>query len=127
MFQSFTVILTLAAIFSYIVIHLLHFKSAFLILGLLAILIVLIARIISVSLPFSLLKHPEHHTFSTIAVLSWGGLRGGISVALVLSLDEALSKDVLLFVTYTVVLFSIIVQGLSLRKVVKVLKMGKAS
>ncbi|MFT4972460.1 MAG: CPA1 family monovalent cation:H+ antiporter, partial [Saprospiraceae bacterium] len=69
-----------------------------------------------------LLKHPKENSVSTISVLTWGGLRGGISVALALSLSEELSSDILIFVTYTIVLFSIIIQGLSLGRVVKFFK-----
>jgi len=101
-----------------LIIHLLHFESEYLILGLIVILIVLFARFISVLIPFSLLKHPKEKTLSTVSVLAWGGLRGGISVALALSLREELSREILIFITYCVVLFSIIVQGLSIKKVV---------
>lgn len=105
-----------------LVIHTLTFNSSYLLLGFFAIIIVLMARFIAVGLPYSLLKHKEHHPVRTIAMLTWGGLRGGISVALALSLSEGLSGDLIVFITYTVVVFSIIVQGLSLKKVVKKLK-----
>jgi CPA1 family monovalent cation:H+ antiporter len=55
----------------------------------------------------------------TIAILTWGGLRGGISIALALSLSDEQSGDLILHITYIIVLFSIIVQGLSIGKVVK--------
>jgi CPA1 family monovalent cation:H+ antiporter len=55
----------------------------------------------------------------TIPVLTWGGLRGGISVALALSIPEVAEKSVILAATYAVVLFTIIVQGLSLRALVE--------
>jgi monovalent cation:H+ antiporter, CPA1 family len=51
-------------------------------------------------------------------VLTWGGLRGGISIALALSLPEVAEKPPLLAATYAVVVFTIVVQGLSLRAVV---------
>lgn len=101
-----------------LLVHLLPFQPIYLLLGILGIVIVLIGRIISVSIPYSLLKH-SGDSLKTIAILSWGGLRGGISVALALSLSEEASGEVLLFITYVIVLFSIIVQGLSLAKVVK--------
>ena len=107
-----------------LVIHLLKFESNFLWLGLLCIFIVLIARFVSVFLPFSLLKHKDSSFYKIVSVMSWGGLRGGISVALALSLEEAYSKDLILFITYLIVLFSIIVQGLSLGKLVKKMKLG---
>ena len=107
-----------------LVIHLLSVEPIYFLLGFLTILIVLVARFVSISLPFSLLKHEDGKTLKTISILTWGGLRGGISVALALSLEESMSKEILLFLTYAVVLFSIIVQGLTLGKVVKGLKMG---
>ncbi|MEP1488344.1 MAG: sodium:proton antiporter [Algibacter sp.] len=100
-------------------IHLLNFNTGYIMLGLLAILIVLLVRFISVFLPYSLLKHEEKKPIKTIAILTWGGLRGGISIALALSLSNALSGDLILHITYIIVLFSIIVQGLSIGKVVK--------
>ena len=100
-------------------IHLLNFNTNYILLGILAIIIVLLARFISVFLPYSLLKHEEKKPIKTIAILTWGGLRGGISIALALSLSKALSGDLILHITYVIVLFSIIVQGLSIGKVVK--------
>ena len=100
-------------------IHLLEFTTGYIILGILAIVIVLFARFISVLLPYSLLKHEEEKPIKTIAILTWGGLRGGISIALALSLSQELSGDLILHITYIIVLFSIIVQGLSIGKVVK--------
>ncbi|MFT6126898.1 MAG: CPA1 family monovalent cation:H+ antiporter [Patiriisocius sp.] len=99
--------------------HLLDFNTGYILLGVLAIVVVLIARFISVFLPYSLLKHEEEKPIKTIAILTWGGLRGGISIALALSLTKNLSGDLILHITYIIVLFSIIVQGLSIGKVVK--------
>ena len=56
-----------------------------------------------------------------LKILTWAGLRGGISIALVLSLPESEIRDSLLVVTYVIVVFSIIVQGLTIEKVVKYL------
>jgi len=100
-------------------IHLLEFNTSYILLGVLAILIVLLSRFISVFLPYSLLKHEEEKPIKTITILTWGGLRGGISIALALSLSEELSGDLILHITYIIVLFSIIVQGLSIGRVVK--------
>ncbi len=100
-------------------IHLLHFDAKHLILGILTIGIVLIARFVSVFLPYSLLKHSESSPIKTVTILTWGGLRGGISIALALSLLDTSYADLILYITYTVVLFSIIVQGLSIGKLVK--------
>ncbi len=101
-----------------LVIHLLKFDLSHLILGSIAILIVLISRFISVFIPYSLLKHTENSPIKTVTILSWGGLRGGISIALALSLADNPSSEIILYITYVVVLFSIIVQGLSIGKLV---------
>jgi CPA1 family monovalent cation:H+ antiporter len=99
--------------------HLLEFNKTYLLLGIITIVIVLFARVVSVSLPYSLLKHEESAPINTIAILSWGGLRGGISIALALSLSDAISGELILYITYVVVLFSIIAQGLSIGTFVK--------
>jgi len=108
-----------------LVIHLLHFKTSYIFLGIGSILIVLIARFVSVFLPFSLLKHDTKSIMKTVTILTIGGLRGGISIALALSLSEDYSKEPILFITYAVVLFSIVVQGLNLGRVVKKLNLSK--
>ncbi|PHR22811.1 MAG: sodium:proton antiporter [Fluviicola sp.] len=101
--------------------HLLDFNGKYLILGLIAIIIVLFSRFVSVIIPFSLLKHKDGSTMKTVSLLSWGGLRGGISLALALSIPvvDGEVNEVLLFITYTVVLFSVVVQGLSIGQLVK--------
>lgn len=86
--------------------------------ALLAIPIVLLARTISVSLPIFLLSFRGRFTRGALPVLVWGGLRGGISVALAFSLPENQWKPLVLAVTYSVVVFSIVVQGLTIRAVV---------
>jgi len=86
---------------------------------LLAIPLVLAARFISVATPMGLLRIREKFTVGAVRVLTWGGLRGGISVALALSLPAGAEKDAILVITYGVVIFSIIVQGLSVGWVVK--------
>ena len=93
-------------------------QSAF-IAGIILIPSLLLIRFLSVILPMSLLK--KFRTFSPGAakILTWGGLRGGISVALVLSLPLGEMRDFLLLVTYCIVMFSILVQGLTIGKVAK--------
>ena len=88
-------------------------------LSLLAIPIVLLARFISVSIPVSILKVRFQFSPGVIKILTWGGLRGGISVALVLSLPADEVRQYLLPMTYSVVVFAMLVQALTLGHVVK--------
>ena len=84
-----------------------------------AILLVLLARFAAVALPVWMLSRWTVFVPGTIPVLTWGGLRGGISVALALSIPEVDEKPTILAATYYVVLFTLIVQGLSLRRLVE--------
>ncbi len=85
----------------------------------LAVPVVLLARLLSVAVPLTVLRLRRSFTRGAVSVLTWGGLRGGISVALALSLPPAPEKEILLAATYTVVVFSIVVQGLTLRRVIE--------
>jgi Na+:H+ antiporter len=87
--------------------------------GLAVVGIVLLARLISVSVPISVLRLRKEFTPGAVRILTWAGLRGGISVALVLSLPPIPEKPLLITWTYVVVLFSILVQGLTIRKVLQ--------
>ncbi len=91
-------------------------------LALAAIPIVLAARLLAVSIPIGLLSIRKQFTDGTIRMLTWGGLRGGISVALALSLPDTLYKDAILTATYVVVVFSILVQGLTMEHMVGTIK-----
>lgn len=91
--------------------------TSYTIIGLICIVIVLIARFISIYIPVLLIPFKNKFSNGTIKVLVWGGLRGGVSIALVLSMDEGPYKAILVAVTYFVVVFSIIVQGLTVGKV----------
>jgi CPA1 family monovalent cation:H+ antiporter len=87
--------------------------------GLIAIPVVLLARFTGVSLPISLMKFKREFTPNAIKVLTWGGLRGGISVALALSLPPSPQRELILMMTYVVVVFSILIQGLTIGKLVQ--------
>ena len=86
--------------------------------GLLAIPIVLLARLVCVGTPIQLMKLWRTFTQGAVKILTWGGLRGGISVALALSIPAGPERDLILPVTYTVVVFSILVQGLTIGRLV---------
>lgn len=88
--------------------------------GLIAIPVLLIARFISVGLPIGLTRlfHPMEK--GTVRLLTWGSLRGGISIAMALSLPFGAERDTILAMTYIVVVFSILVQGLTFPKLVEV-------
>lgn len=98
---------------------LLHFKTTFLWVAALAIPLVLLARLVSVSLPA--LVPGLRHDFppKVVIALTWGGLRGGISIALALSLPDVPWRDAIITVTYTVVVFSILVQGLTVVRILR--------
>ncbi|TDQ07397.1 cation:proton antiporter [Pedobacter metabolipauper] len=94
------------------------FYSAYWLISLLAIVFVLVARAISITLPSILLARTLELPYKRIGIIIWAGLRGGISVALALSLPESEFKPMIVSVSYVIVIFSIIVQGLTLNKVV---------
>jgi len=87
--------------------------------GLIIIGIVLIARFVSVWLPISIIGLRNRFPRGVVRILTWAGLRGGISVALALSLPPSPERDLILTSTYTVVLFSILVQGMTIKKVLR--------
>lgn len=87
--------------------------------GLISIIIVLVARFISVVIPITFLKNKKTFEKHAVLILTWGGLRGGLSVALALSLPKNMFSEVFVSVTYIIVLFSIIVQGLTIGKFAK--------
>ncbi|TDD97017.1 cation:proton antiporter [Flavobacterium cellulosilyticum] len=82
----------------------------------------LVIRYVSIFIPSILIRLKEKITRKTILILTWGGLRGGISIALALSIPTELGKDIWVTITYIIVCFSILVQGLTIGKVVNRLK-----
>jgi len=95
------------------------FESQWLIAGVLLILVVILVRVVSVGLPIQLIRLKAKLAPNLVKILVWGGLRGGISVALALSLPDGESRDLVLFITYVIVVFSIVVQGLTIGPFIK--------
>lgn len=102
------------------------FTPGLLWLGFISIFIVLLARFLSVAIPISVLKRRTAFEKNAIPILTWGGLRGGISVALALSLPKSMFSDVFVSITYIIVLFSIIVQGLTIGRFAKRISLNKS-
>lgn len=101
------------------VIIVIDFKTEYILLGFVSIFIVLLSRIIIVYLPIMTLKKFLQLDTKDAKIITWGGLRGGLSLALVLSLPDSETKNILLITTYFCVLFSIIIQGLTIEKLAK--------
>jgi CPA1 family monovalent cation:H+ antiporter len=104
----------------------LNFTKTAWIAGLLMIPVVLFARFIAVSIPIGIIRQRIAYPKFTIRILTWGGLRGGISVALALALPKLASvsadldaRELILAITYIVVVFSILVQGLTIGLLVR--------
>lgn len=114
-----------AVLFLFIGFELLMIKDLrhFIVPGLVAIVIVLLARVISIWGPTKFMRK----TFSpqTVKVLVWGGIRGGVSIALAMSIPKSEYSEIILSITYCVVVFSIIVQGLTIAKVANPKKIAK--
>jgi len=97
----------------------LTFDGKYILVGLLAIPIILLCRYISLMGPINFFKNKLDFVPKTNVIMTWGGLRGGISIALALGLTNEMHRDLFLVVTYVVVVFSILVQGLTVGKLVK--------
>ncbi len=97
----------------------LTFTAQYLLAGIFLIPMVLVARFISVSVPVILLRFRRDFSPGVVRIMTWGGLRGGISVALALSIPAGTEREIILMATYVVVVFSIMVQGLTLSRVVR--------
>ncbi len=98
------------------VLLLIELKIEYFLLGLIVVLIVLFSRFIVVYVPILTASKYINLTKKDAVILTWGGLRGGLSLAMVLSLPDSEVKNLLLILTYCCVLFSILIQGLTIEK-----------
>lgn len=116
-----------AVLFLFIGFELLMIKDLrhFMIPGLVAIVVVLLARFISIWGPTKFMSFKTRFSPQTVKVLVWGGIRGGVSIALALSIPKNENSTIVLSITYCVVVFSIIVQGLTIAKVANPNKIAK--
>ncbi|EJL70807.1 cation:proton antiporter [Chryseobacterium populi] len=116
-----------AVLFLFIGFELLMIKdlSHFIIPGLMAIVVVLLARVASIWIPTRFMSFRTRFSPQTVKVLVWGGIRGGVSIALAMSIPKGEYSETILSITYCVVVFSIIVQGLTIAKVANPNKIAK--
>ncbi|GAB4187305.1 MAG: sodium:proton antiporter [Thermoflexibacter sp.] len=99
---------------------LIPFEISYVVAGLAAVFVVLLARVVAVGIPLYIFNPKEKNNGKTLILLTWGGLRGGISVALaLLAYNKVPEGSFLIVATYVVVLFSIILQGLTIERLIK--------
>lgn len=108
-------------LFALIGLQILSIKTRFseIILGLTVFVIVILVRGISVGGPLLILEPLRKFNWRVLTIMTWGGMRGGLSIALALSIPASTEKDILVGITYSVVVFSIIFQGLSIQPVIR--------
>lgn len=104
----------------------LSFEGPYVLIGLICIPLVLLSRFTALALPIELFRKRLEFIPRTNLIMTWGGLRGGISIALALSLTPEMPRDLILTVTYIIVVFSIIAQGLTIEGLVRKLKLVPA-
>lgn len=95
------------------------FRMEYLLAALAILPLVLLGRFIAMGLPVTVLRRFRAQAPGSVQIMTWGGLRGGISIALVLSLPAGEAREVLVLVTAVVVLFAVVVQGLTFRSLVR--------
>ncbi len=95
------------------------FDMSYLAIGIITAIIILISRFVSLYVPAVLFRFKRVFGTKSLFIMTWGGLRGGISIALALSLPQNPYKDILVSITFVVVIFSILVQGITVEKVIK--------
>ena len=100
----------------------LDFERGYLLAGLIMIPIALLCRYASLIVPVYIFRKRLEFVPNTALIMTWGGLRGAISIALALGLSQEMHRDLFLVITYVVVIFSIIVQGLTVGKLVNKLE-----
>ena len=96
-----------------------EFKTTYILIGVVSIFMVLLSRAIIIYVLKTLMPRIINFNKKEAKLLVWGGLRGGLSIALVLSLPDGESKQILMIATYICVVFSILVQGLSIEKMAR--------
>jgi CPA1 family monovalent cation:H+ antiporter len=95
--------------------------------GFMTVIAVLIGRFVSVALPVFLMRFRYKFEEGTIRLMTWGGLRGGISIAMALALPPGHEKELILAMTYLVVVFSILFQGTTFRHIAKAIRKEPSS
>ena len=90
-----------------------------LVIGLIAFLWIIITRAISITVPLLVLEPLRRFKWRIITIMTWGGVRGGLSIALALAMPDSAGKNTIISITYAVVIASILIQGLTLRPVIR--------
>ncbi|MFD3000009.1 cation:proton antiporter [Pontibacter toksunensis] len=103
------------------------FRWEYVIVGLITTVIVLVVRYIALAVPSYTLRLNRAFTPGTLPIMTWGGLRGGISIALALSLTPDMHRDLIVAITYAVVLLSLLVQGLTIEPLIRRLSRKKVT